>query len=132
MKRGATSSTYTETPSRSSTSKSSSGLREFPDFSKVKTFDEFYPMYLLEHSNRINRRFHFIGSTLVLICFALIAYTGNFLFYFPLAVLFGYGFAWIGHFFFEKNKPATFKEPSWSFMGGWLMYKDMWTGKLTF
>jgi hypothetical protein len=47
-------------------------------------------------------------------------------------LLCGYGCAWIGHFGFEKNKPASFKRPLYSFMGDWVMYKDMWTGKIKF
>lgn len=50
--------------------------KKTPDFSKVTTFEEFYPLYLNEHSNRTNRRLHFIGSTLVLICFATFLLTG--------------------------------------------------------
>ena len=49
-----------------------------------------------------------------------------------LALLCGYGFAWVGHFVFEKNRPATFKRPLYSLMGDWVMYKDIWTGKIPF
>ena len=50
-----------------------------------------------------------------------------------LAALFcGYGFAWVGHFFFEKNRPATFKHPFYSFAGDWVMFKDILTGKIRF
>ena len=47
-----------------------------------------------------------------------------------LGLLCGYAFAWVGHFGFEKNKPASFKRPLYSFMGDWVMYKDIWTGKI--
>jgi hypothetical protein len=50
----------------------------------------------------------------------------------PAALLCGYGFAWIGHFAFEKNRPATFKHPLWSFMGDWLMYAQIWARKIPF
>ena len=46
--------------------------------------------------------------------------------------LVGYGFAWVGHFFFEKNKPATFKYPFYSFVSDWIMYKDILAGKIPF
>jgi hypothetical protein len=97
----------------------------------ANTFAEFYPFYLSEHSNRTCRRLHFIGSTLALSCLALMVVTGN-LQFLLLGLLCGYGFAWVGHFGFEKNKPASFKRPFYSFMGDWVMYKDIWTGKIPF
>jgi len=92
-------------------------------------FSEFYPFYLSEHSDRVNRRLHFAGSTLVIALVLLALVTGQWLWLLavPLA---GYGFAWVGHFFFEKNKPATFSHPLYSFMGDWVMYKDILTGKV--
>ncbi len=93
------------------------------------TFAEFYPFYLAEHSNRTCRRLHFIGSTLALGCLGMLIATGNF--YWLLAgLLCGYGFAWIGHFGFEKNKPASFRRPLYSFRGDWAMYRDIWLGKI--
>jgi hypothetical protein len=95
------------------------------------TFAEFYPFYLTEHSNRTCRRLHFLGSTLALLCLAMLVVTGN-LVWFLYGLLCGYGCAWIGHFGFEKNRPASFKRPLFSFMGDWVMYKDIWTGKIPF
>jgi len=94
-----------------------------------KTFAEFYPFYLGEHRNRTCRRLHFVGSTLVLLCVAMLIVSGRpqYLLY---ALLCGYGFAWIGHFGFEKNKPASFKRPLYSLMGDWVMYRDLWTGRI--
>lgn len=92
-------------------------------------FEQFYPYYLAEHSNRTCRRLHFVGSSLVLATLAWILMTGSWLMIWLLPVL-GYGFAWIGHFFFEKNKPATFSYPYYSFLGDWVMYKDILTGKI--
>lgn len=94
-----------------------------------KTFAEFYPFYLNEHSNPTCRRLHFVGSTLSLVCIAMLMATGRpqYLLY---ALLCGYGFAWVGHFGFEKNKPASFKRPLFSFRGDWTMYKDIWLGKV--
>ena len=98
---------------------------------KYANFAEFYPDYLSQHSNRICRRLHFIGSTLVLLCLVSLLFSGNA--WWLLAALFcGYGFAWIGHFFFEKNRPATFKQPLYSFIGDWVMYGQMLKGKISF
>jgi hypothetical protein len=99
--------------------------------SELHSFAEFYPFYLSEHRNRTCRRLHFVGSSLALAFAALAIGTGHWLFV-PLALVCGYGFAWIGHFGFEKNKPASFKRPLYSFMGDWVMYKDIWTGKIRF
>ncbi len=102
-----------------------------PDARSFKSFAAFYPFYLSEHSNRTCRRLHFVGSTLALICLTLAFTTGKpqFILY---GLLCGYGFAWMGHFGFEKNKPASFKRPLYSFLGDWVMYKDIWTGKIKF
>lgn len=94
-----------------------------------ESFAEFYPFYLAEHSNRTCRRLHFVGSTLALGCLVLLIATGNF--YWLLAgLLCGYGFAWVGHFMFEKNKPASFRRPLYSFQGDWAMYRDIWLGRI--
>ena len=102
-----------------------------PDAKAFTTFAQFYPFYLGEHGNRTCRRLHFLGSTLALACLAMLFVTGKpqYLLY---GLLAGYGCAWIGHFVFEKNKPASFKRPLYSFMGDWVMYRDMWTGKIRF
>ncbi|SDZ04185.1 hypothetical protein SAMN04487939_11331 [Lysobacter sp. yr284] len=98
---------------------------------RFQTFREFYPFYLSEHSNRTSRRLHFIGSCGVLALLALAIAQGR-----PwlllAALVCGYGFAWVGHFFFEKNRPATFKHPLYSFAGDWVMFKDILTGKIRF
>ncbi len=89
-----------------------------------QSFEEFYPFYLQEHSDKTCRRLHFIGSTLVLMLLAYALLSGQ-----PMLLLWipviGYGFAWVGHFFFEKNKPATFKYPLYSLAGDWVMYRDI-------
>jgi hypothetical protein len=74
---------------------------------------------------------HFVGRTLSLMCLAMLALTGKPQ-YFLYALLCGYGCAWIGHFVFEKNKPASFKRPLYSFTGEWVMYRDMWRGRVSF
>lgn len=96
-----------------------------------KRFADFYPFYLGEHRNRTCRRLHFTGSSLALVCLGLLLATGAWL-WLALSLVCGYGFAWVGHFVFEKNKPASFQRPLYSFMGDWVMYKDLWTGKIPF
>ncbi len=96
---------------------------------RFANFREFYPFYLSEHANRTSRRLHFIGSWGVLALLAVTLATGNASWLLG-ALLCGYGFAWIGHFFFEKNRPATFQHPLYSFAGDWVMFKDILTGKL--
>ena len=96
---------------------------------RYATFREFYPFYLSEHANRTCRRLHFIGSSLVLgvIVAAVIMADARWLLLAPVA---GYGFAWIGHFVFEKNRPASFKQPLFSLMGDWVMYWDILRGRI--
>jgi hypothetical protein len=98
---------------------------------RYDTFAEFYPFYLTEHSNRSCRRLHFVGSSLALVCLVMLVVTRNpwWLLY---GLICGYGFAWAGHFAFEKNKPASFKQPLYSFMGDWRMYWQILTGKIAF
>ena len=95
------------------------------------SFREFYPYYLAEHSNIVCRRLHYVGSTLALACLVTAFVSGNA--WWGLGALFcGYGFAWIGHFFFEKNRPATFSHPLYSFAGDWVMLRDMLIGRIRF
>jgi hypothetical protein len=98
---------------------------------RFSSFAEFYPYYLQEHSNDICRRLHYVGSLLVLtiIAYALSHQQLSLLWLVPIA---GYGFAWVGHFVFEKNKPATFKYPLYSLLGDWVMLKDALTGRIRF
>jgi hypothetical protein len=99
--------------------------------SQFKSFAEFYPFYLSEHTNTIARRLHFIGSCFALACFAFGLFKGIW-WYFLAALIAGYAFAWVGHFFFEKNQPATFRHPFYSFIGDWRMWWETLTGKLAF
>ncbi len=86
---------------------------------RISTFKEFYQFYLSEHSHSLNRGLHFIGTTLVLLLLVLFIVTLNYIFLVAIPFA-GYGFAWIGHFFIEKNKPATFKYPFWSFISDFI------------
>lgn len=98
---------------------------------RYRSFSEFFPFYLAEHANRTCRRLHFVGSTLGLLCLAAAILTAN-AWFILLGLLLGYACAWIGHFGFEKNRPATFKYPLYSFAGDWVMYWRMLTGKISF
>jgi hypothetical protein len=97
--------------------------------SPFTSFAEFYPYYLSEHSNKTCRRLHLVGSLLVLTVLAYAVTTQHWLLLWFIPLI-GYGFAWVGHFFFEHNRPATFKHPLYSFIGDWVMAKDLLTGKL--
>jgi hypothetical protein len=95
------------------------------------SFSEFYPFYLSQHADKTNRRLHFCGSLLVLAVALSALLTQHWMLF--LAVPFaGYGFAWVGHFFFEKNKPATFSYPFYSLMGDFVMFWQILTGKIRF
>ena len=91
---------------------------------KYTSLKTFYPFYLSQHQNRVCRRLHFVGSLLSILCLlcALIISAPYFVL---IALVIGYLFAWIGHFVFEKNTPATFQYPLYSFMCDWLMFRDI-------
>jgi hypothetical protein len=103
--------------------------RSTVDPKAFKSFAEFYPFYLGEHQNQTCRRLHFLGSTLSLVCLVMLLASGRPV-WLLVGLLAGYGCAWIGHFGFEKNKPASFSRPLYSFMGDWVMYKDLWTRRI--
>jgi hypothetical protein len=96
---------------------------------RFDTFADFYPFYLNEHANQVSRRLHFVGTSIaaVLLVAALLTHAPELVL---VALLQGYAFAWVGHFFFEHNKPATFKYPRYSLMGDWRMWFEILTGKI--
>lgn len=100
-----------------------------PEGYEYGTFKEFYPYYLQEHSNRTCRRLHFIGTTLGLVL-AILAVVTQMWWLIAVAFVQGYAWAWVGHFVFEHNKPATFKYPWKSYLGDWKMWWQMLTGKI--
>ncbi|HVF34113.1 MAG TPA: DUF962 domain-containing protein [Candidatus Saccharimonadia bacterium] len=101
------------------------------DTTRYASFREFYPYYLSEHADVRCRRMHYVGSTLALASVALSLATRNA--WWLLGALFaGYACAWIGHFVFEKNRPATFSYPFYSFAGDWVMFADMLRGRIRF
>jgi len=93
---------------------------------RIATYDAFFLFYLREHSRPACRAWHYAGTTLVLITAAvMIAIRDAVLL--PLLLVLGYGPAWIGHFFIEGNKPATFSYPLWSLVSDFRMY-FLWLG----
>lgn len=97
---------------------------------EIKTYSEFWLYYVAEHSHPLTRLLHFIGSLTAIALLITFIATGRW-YLFPLALIPGYGLAWIGHFFVEHNKPATFKYPLWSFISDWKMIAMMLTGKMS-
>jgi hypothetical protein len=96
---------------------------------KYNSFTEFWPHYVAEHSKPRTRLLHLIGTTVALACLVFFIVVGRW-WLFPLALIPGYGAAWVGHFLIEKNKPATFQYPLWSFMGDYKMIWMMLTGRM--
>jgi hypothetical protein len=100
--------------------------------SRFASFADFYPFYLGEHSDRTCRRLHFVGTSLALVCLVAFVLGGGNPWWLLSALAIGYGFAWVGHFFFEKNRPATFTYPVYSLMGDWAMWWDILRERIAF
>ena len=98
---------------------------------RIKKYTEFYAFYLTEHSNKTSRILHFIGTMLFFLMLGYILLTDRFYLFWFLPVI-GYGFAWVGHFFFEKNKPATFQYPFWSLISDFKLFFELLVGKEKF
>ncbi len=96
---------------------------------KFDTFEEFWPFYVMEHALPATRWFHFVGTSLGAALAIAGVVTGHY-WLIPVGVVSGYGPAWISHFFIEKNKPASFKQPVYSFMGDWKMWLLIVTGRM--
>ncbi len=96
-----------------------------------RSFRDFYPFYLTEHSRSGTRRLHFTGTLLVLVTLAYALATRRWGFL-ALVPLFGYGFAWFAHFAVERNRPATFQYPFYSLAGDFRMFADMIRGRVPF
>jgi hypothetical protein len=96
---------------------------------EYRSFRDFYPAYLAEHKQQSTRRLHFVGTLLVILLVAVALWRREAR-WLLLAPVFGYGFAWIGHFAFERNRPATFRHPLYSLAGDFMMFKDMLLGRL--
>ncbi|PKN57566.1 MAG: DUF962 domain-containing protein [Deltaproteobacteria bacterium HGW-Deltaproteobacteria-14] len=90
---------------------------------RFESYEEFWPYYVSEHQDRTCRRLHFIGTSLVM------AMAPNPLLW-PALPVAGYGFAWAGHYVFEKNRPATFTYPLWSLRADFRMWRKIVTGEM--
>ena len=93
------------------------------------SFKEYYEYYLTLHKNKWNRRLHVLGQISTIFFIFLVIYTKSWLLLIaaPFVV---YPFAWSGHYFFEKNKPAAFKNPLWAKASDWIMLKDWFLGRI--
>lgn len=98
---------------------------------RFHTLKEFYPHYLAEHQNTINRLLHFIGIGLAGLCFVA-AMLFHEVIFFALMPVSASVFAFIGHLCFEKNKPSTFRYPLWTLIGDFALFGDLMMGKQKF
>jgi hypothetical protein len=96
---------------------------------RYQSFSEFWPFYVTEHSKPATRVLHLIGTTIAVSWIIYFVASGKW-WLFPLGLIPGYGFAWIAHFLIEKNKPATFEYPLWSFLGDYKMIAMMLSGRM--
>lgn len=95
---------------------------------RYESFEDFYPFYISEHQQPTCRRLHFLGTggSLLALLYVLGSTSWHLLW---LPFVLGYGFAWVGHFFFEKNRPATFQYPLYSLRGDFRMFREILTGR---
>jgi hypothetical protein len=103
-------------------------MADRPAPQRFDSFEDFWPHYVREHSKKLTRQLHFVGTTAALACIA--AGVLGKRRYFLLAPLMGYGGAWFSHFFVEKNRPATFTHPLWSLWGDLVMWRKMIAGTM--
>lgn len=96
---------------------------------RIPSFEKFWPFYVGEHSKAATRWLHFAGTFGGTVAILILIATAHPT-YIPLTFVYGYGLAWMGHFFIEKNRPATFKYPLWSFLADYKMCALMLTGKM--
>lgn len=97
---------------------------------RYDSLKEFYPFYLTEHRHPISRGLHFVGTSLIFFILVYAIYSNKYRLLFLIPVV-GYGFAWVGHFFFEKNKPATFQYPLFSLASDFIMFWHILTGQIS-
>lgn len=97
--------------------------------SRISSYQEFWPFYVREHSKPLTRLLHLIGTLTGLSLTVWFVATGRW-YFFPVFFVVGYAFAWFAHFVIEKNRPATFKYPFWSFISDFKMISCMLTGRM--
>jgi hypothetical protein len=95
----------------------------------ISSYSEFWDFYVQEHSKPLTRLLHFVGTSLGIVLLVWFAWTGRW-YFFPAFFVVGYAFAWFAHFVIEKNKPASFKYPLWSFISDFKMMWYMITGRM--
>jgi hypothetical protein len=95
---------------------------------KLSSFEEFWPFYVSQHMNPTCRALHFVGTALVVGFLALAVLVSPYWFFATFVA--GYGCAWVGHFAFERNRPATFTYPLWSLRGDFRMFRLMLLGRM--
>lgn len=95
----------------------------------ITNYTEFWDFYVSEHSKPLTRELHFVGTSLGMVLLAWFIWSGRW-YYFPLFLVVGYAFAWFAHFVIERNRPATFKYPFWSFISDFKMMWYMITGRM--
>jgi hypothetical protein len=97
---------------------------------RFDSFSAFYPFYMSEHANRTSRRLHVIGTSLALCClFGGLLFDRRLLLAIPFV---GYGCAWVGHYVFERNRPATFRHPLYSLLGDFRLFYEVVSGRRRF
>jgi hypothetical protein len=98
---------------------------------EFQSLKEFYPYYLEEHQNPTCRKLHFVGTGLLFVILFFSIFTAQYVWLISIPFV-GYGFAWVGHFFFEKNKPATFQYPFFSLASDFILFYDLLKGREKF
>jgi hypothetical protein len=96
-----------------------------------RSLAEFYPYYLSEHRHPVSRALHYVGTWGAVLCLLALLATGD-AWWLLGALLCGYSFAWLGHFLFEHNRPATFRHPFYSLASDFRMWWELNLGKLRF
>jgi len=94
------------------------------------TFSQYYQYYLTLHQNKWCRRLHILGQLATILFTVFVFYNWHW-YLIPLIPFVVYPFAWSGHYFFEKNKPAAFSNPLWAKACDWIMLKDILTGRIS-
>ena len=96
---------------------------------RIETYREYWPYYLHEHRQKLTRQLHLLGTAMALVFLFALMWTGD-LWYLPLSLGAGYGFAWLSHATVEHNQPASFRYPMWSLISDFRMFSLFLLGKL--
>lgn len=96
---------------------------------KAQNYSEFWDFYVAEHSRPLTRLLHFVGTSIGIAFLIYFVARGQW-YFFPAFFIIGYAFAWFAHFAVEKNRPASFRYPFWSFISDFKMMWYMVTGRM--